>query len=459
MAAKAAANSVMDIIYFSNEFLATNIQDLLRRVHNHSKSQEHHLLAAFLRESSALIKAEVQHLPADLRHIIPPFTDVLSWAENTELRQGALCGAVDGVLLVIVQIAAYIGSTAGSDHQSQFSHRNIAGLGIGLLASTAIALASERAHLPHFGAQAVRLAFRLGIHVSGVSRHLEARDPSEKPDTWAYVVHGVEPSAVQAELDKLSDPTRIAQTGKIFISAFSQTSVTVSGPPAALKALFNKSEFFRRSRFIELPVYGGLCHAPHVYNRHDILAIVHGCSSSPSGGDCLAYPEVFSTSTGEPYRFTHPIELYESVVSELLTKSIHWENVMQSLAAKASCSITPDAELTIRIFGNSLAANELQAAVETSIPGVKRSTIDLLQWITDDGHNDGRPRGPAQSKIAIVGMSCRLPGGATSTEKFWDILEQGLDVSRVIPPDRFDVDSHYDPTGKTSRRVSTNACS
>jgi monodictyphenone polyketide synthase len=40
------------------------------------------------------------------------------------------------------------------------------------------------------------------------------------------------------------------------------------------------------------------------------------------------------------------------------------------------------------------------------------------------------PRGTRQSKIAIIGMSCRMPGGTTDTEKFWDLLEQGLDVAR-----------------------------
>ncbi|KAF9769443.1 hypothetical protein IL306_013160 [Fusarium sp. DS 682] len=60
-----------------------------------------------------------------------------------------------------------------------------------------------------------------------------------------------------------------------------------------------------------------------------------------------------------------------------------------------------------------------------------------------------RSRTPGQSKIAIVGMSCRLPGGATNTRKFWEILEQGLDVHRLIPEDRFNVNTHYDPSGKS----------
>ncbi|TQW02705.1 polyketide synthase [Cordyceps javanica] len=52
-------------------------------------------------------------------------------------------------------------------------------------------------------------------------------------------------------------------------------------------------------------------------------------------------------------------------------------------------------------------------------------------------------------------MSCRLPGGATDTEKFWEILESGLDVSREIPADRFDIDTHFDAEGKDMNKTMT----
>ncbi|KAG6310211.1 hypothetical protein E4U22_003418 [Claviceps purpurea] len=52
-------------------------------------------------------------------------------------------------------------------------------------------------------------------------------------------------------------------------------------------------------------------------------------------------------------------------------------------------------------------------------------------------------------------MACRLPGGATDTEKFWDILVKGLDVSRKVPADRFDIETHYDPTGKQMNKSMT----
>ena len=72
-----------------------------------------------------------------------------------------------------------------------------------------------------------------------------------------------------------------------------------------------------------------------------------------------------------------------------------------------------------------------------------------------DAATPSAPRGPAQSKLAIVGMSCRLPGGATDLDKFWSVLEQGMDVSREIPADRFDIATHYDPTGNDLNKSMT----
>jgi acyl transferase domain-containing protein/acyl carrier protein len=55
----------------------------------------------------------------------------------------------------------------------------------------------------------------------------------------------------------------------------------------------------------------------------------------------------------------------------------------------------------------------------------------------------------AAEPLAIVGMSCRFPGGADTTELFWKQLLGGVDSVTVVPPQRWDADSHYDPTGST----------
>ena len=58
--------------------------------------------------------------------------------------------------------------------------------------------------------------------------------------------------------------------------------------------------------------------------------------------------------------------------------------------------------------------------------------------------------------IAIVGLSCRFPGGANDPDKFWSLLQRGGDAIQEVPKDRWDVDAFYDPDpdapGKTNIR-------
>ncbi|WP_203720966.1 type I polyketide synthase, partial [Paractinoplanes brasiliensis] len=52
----------------------------------------------------------------------------------------------------------------------------------------------------------------------------------------------------------------------------------------------------------------------------------------------------------------------------------------------------------------------------------------------------------ADEPLAIVGMSCRLPGGLETPEDFWTLLRDGGDVVGEFPADRgWDLDRLYDP--------------
>src|SRR5215216_1752347 len=46
--------------------------------------------------------------------------------------------------------------------------------------------------------------------------------------------------------------------------------------------------------------------------------------------------------------------------------------------------------------------------------------------------------------IAIVGMSCRFPGGADSPESFWDMLQNGVDAISEVPAERWKIDDYFD---------------
>jgi monodictyphenone polyketide synthase len=336
-----------------------------------------------------------------------------------------------------------------------FANTSNAGLGVGLLASTAVALSPMPADLPLAGADAVRLAFRMGIHVQGVSENLEARDLSGNPGTWAYVVHNVDPDVAQKELDVIHTSEEASDTTKIFVSAISRTSITISGPPTRLKAILNKSRYFRDAASIALPVYGGLCHAPHVYNEEDTKSIIDVGVTTLNSLAMETQPvmSVYSTSTGQPYLVKDAVGLYRSVLAELLTEAICWDRVISGLVDAAQCANS--SEMVLHCFGNSLSFHDLSTGLKTSIPNIDVSVNNLSTWITQPLPGDATPRGTAQARLAVVGMSCRLPGGATNTEKFWEILDKGLNVSRRIPADRFDVDTHYDPTGKQLNKTMT----
>ena len=57
--------------------------------------------------------------------------------------------------------------------------------------------------------------------------------------------------------------------------------------------------------------------------------------------------------------------------------------------------------------------------------------------------------------IAIVGIGCRFPGGASSPERYWQLLRTGTDAIREISPDRWDIGAYYDPDSRTPGKMST----
>ncbi|MEV0335653.1 type I polyketide synthase [Nocardia sp. NPDC050717] len=58
--------------------------------------------------------------------------------------------------------------------------------------------------------------------------------------------------------------------------------------------------------------------------------------------------------------------------------------------------------------------------------------------------------------IAIVGMSCRYPGGIGSPEDLWNLVSAGVDATSAFPVNRgWDTERLYDPTGETPNTAYT----
>ncbi len=46
--------------------------------------------------------------------------------------------------------------------------------------------------------------------------------------------------------------------------------------------------------------------------------------------------------------------------------------------------------------------------------------------------------------IAVIGMGCRFPGGASDPDSYWGLLHEGRDAITDVPASRWDIDAYYD---------------
>lgn len=201
-----------------------------------------------------------------------------------------------------------------------------------------------------------------------------------------------------------------------------------------------------------LPVYNGLCHAAHLYTAHDVQAIVVVPEEKTSASVCI--PVIYA-ETGKPLLSVRSKELWEEIVMEILTRGIYLDNLTAGLIQELS--MVGSVELEVITLRTSLIAQGLLSSIQSSLPDITTSKRDIVDWSLTEEPDffPNAPRSPHQSKLAIVGMACRLPGGADDLDLFWKLIEEGRDVHTRIPPDRFDIDTHYDPTGEIPNTTQT----
>ncbi len=89
------------------------------------------------------------------------------------------------------------------------------------------------------------------------------------------------------------------------------------------------------------------------------------------------------------------------------------------------------------------------------------STIEQLAHYLSPNqflHQETIPVQPQEEKqqmepIAIIGMSCRFPGGINTPEQLWHFLQEGKEGIKQIPHDRWDADLYYDPASNTPGKM------
>ena len=61
----------------------------------------------------------------------------------------------------------------------------------------------------------------------------------------------------------------------------------------------------------------------------------------------------------------------------------------------------------------------------------------------------------ATEPLAVIGLGCRFPGGADTPDLFWDLLVNGRQGIREVPPDRWDIDAYFDPDPDKPGKMNT----
>jgi asperthecin polyketide synthase len=107
-------NSAQDVptptlLYFGNEFPSDDVNEIFRRLQQHSKDRRFRLLNAYLEDSILVLQDEIAKLPHSVRSQVPHFDNIATLSEIGYLRELGLGAAMESAFLLILQLGLFIG--------------------------------------------------------------------------------------------------------------------------------------------------------------------------------------------------------------------------------------------------------------------------------------------------------------------------------------------------------------
>jgi len=225
-----------------------------------------------------------------------------------------------------------------------------------------------------------------------------------------------------------------------YASASSSNSVTVSGSPSVLSQLV-ESEEFKGLKWKNLPIYGPM-HASHLYTEGNVDEIIDGLNLDCGPERSEHIP--FLSGNGFMINGSNFASLLRSAAMAIIGQPMRFIELLDNLrdhiqaVNPTSFEMLPICTTVDRLVYNTFKSTPLASLVPTPPPAAQQKSAAP----------ETSPPNPKTAKLAIIGMAGRFPGGANDTEAFWDLLYQGLDVHKSVPPRRWDVNTHVDLTLK-----------
>ncbi|KAL4784871.1 beta-ketoacyl synthase [Aspergillus varians] len=401
------------------------------------------ILIAFLEQSHYVVRAQmIQKLPpkehkqaraASLAEVLQKYVD------------GKLPSAFQTALSCITQLGSFMRQFDDpAVPYPRFNDSYVLGVCTGSLAASAISCSASLSELLPIAVQAVIVAFRLGLCAQDVRDRLEVSD-ANRTQSWS-VVSDLPADDVAIALDRFSHEQRLSSTRRPWITATSAKMTTISGSPEILAQLATEPRLKDRKRWIQIPIYVP-AHNPQLFSSKDVDNILETTDETPwcSYGSKIPF---LSSVTGKLVWIRNYRDLLHLALSQCLIEPIRWDLVktevprlIKARGGANSLSIVPFTTVLTKSLSAALTSKEVKVTEAQSKPDKIPERYS---------HRPGSDRG----KLAIVSMSGRFPE-APSTESFWDLLYKGLDVCKEVPPRRWDVRTHVDPSGKAHNKGAT----
>ncbi|RYP30428.1 hypothetical protein DL767_006239 [Monosporascus sp. MG133] len=428
----------MAFLLFGDQSLDTHgfLADFYRRGNPSLLSKE------FLRRAGEALKDEVDNMPRVHRQRIPVFRTIQELNERYRGLSIKYPG-IDSALLCVAQLAHYI-DRSEKEYEDYTTAGNtfLSGLCIGLFAATAIASSPSLSSLLPIAVQIVLMAFRTGSHVASLAERLS---PTKgKSESWTHIVAGAKEADVKDILADFHKAEGIPLASQAYVSAVSATNIAVSGPPETLESLFKRDLF--ESKPTAIPVFGPY-HASHLHSSVDVEKLLRLNDESATTALAESSPRspIVSCVTGVPFPQTDTKALLVAVVHEILNEPLFFHRALSG-SVNGARNFQGSRALIIPCgptHAASTLANVLKS--QTNLEVVLRSPPQISR--ESSARVIGNHGSTGKCKLAIVGMAGRFPD-SNSHEALWELLEKGIDAHRVVPADRFPVETHFDPTGK-----------
>ena len=193
--------------------------------------------------------------------------------------------------------------------------------------------------------------------------------------------------------------------------------------------------------------------------------MVSSLNDDPWANRFAAVPAISSSDGDLAWAGDFP-SFVHAAVTDILIKPLRWDKISQRLESIARAS--RGMPLVVHQIGIS-ADNVISAALRAggcNAPLVVNQSCTLPSPAsispstspsnpnTGEQYNQHAKGGSDKSKIAIIASSGRFPD-AESNETFWQLLYEGRDVHKVVPPLHWNAETHVDPKGKSKNTSAT----